>query len=115
VVEDENGVRQLIAELLRDYGFTVYEANDGADALATWRAGSIDLLITDVVMPKMGGPELAGRLQNEYPELKVIYISGYSGGNFGQSVPPPGSTILVKPFDPNDLLSAVSSVLGRIE
>jgi len=80
LVEDEEGVRDLVRDLLRERGYTVLEAGHGAAALDVARrhGGPIDLLLTDVVMPHMGGPELAERLGALQPSLKVIYMSGYT-------------------------------------
>ena len=79
VVDDERGVRELAASILRKRGYSVLEADGGAEALLVARAwqGRIDLLVTDVVMPEMNGRELAKRLQAERPGLETLYISGY--------------------------------------
>jgi two-component system, cell cycle sensor histidine kinase and response regulator CckA len=113
VVEDEPSVRQLLATLLKDHDFTVYEATDGKDALAIWQNNQIDLLITDIVMPRMGGLELVRHLRVLDPGLRVIFISGYSAGYLDRDAVPDGSAVLIKPFDPNDLLLTVSAVLNR--
>ena len=78
LVEDEAEVRNLIAEILRGNGYTVLEARAGDEAWAfADRSGTmIDLLITDVVMPRMSGPELADRVSRRHPELRVLYVSG---------------------------------------
>jgi GAF domain-containing protein len=80
LVEDEEGVRELVRDLLRERGYTVLEAGHGAEALDVARrhGGPIDLLLTDVVMPHMGEPELAERLGTLQPSLKVLYMSGYT-------------------------------------
>ncbi len=80
LVEDEQGVRDLVRDVLQAHGYTVLEARHGIEALAVARRhrGHIDLLLTDVVMPRMGGPELAECLLARQPNLKVLYMSGYT-------------------------------------
>ena len=79
LVEDEASVRQASRQLLVQSGYHVLEATDGEDALRVSRAhgGPIHLMITDVVMPRMGGPKLAERLADERPDMKVLFVSGY--------------------------------------
>jgi CheY-like chemotaxis protein len=87
VAEDEEVLRQMVAEFLRFQGYTVLEAANGRDAIELWKhAGRpIDLLLTDMVMPGgMMGSELAERLTRQAPQLKVIYTSGYSPGMAGE-------------------------------
>jgi PAS domain S-box-containing protein len=101
LAEDETEVRELVREALRRGGYAVLEARDGAEALrlAENYGGAIHLLITDVVMPNLGGHELATRLASSRPGLKVIYMSGYSefiaAGHGGVS---PFAYFLQKPF-----------------
>jgi hypothetical protein len=80
LVEDEEEVRKLAREMLLSQGYRVLEAGDGPDALRVWESNrdSIDLLITDVIMPAMSGGQLAGALTAMQPDLKVLYISGYT-------------------------------------
>jgi two-component system cell cycle sensor histidine kinase/response regulator CckA len=80
LVEDEPGVREFAATILALYGYTVLAAHDGADALrqAAASAQPIDLVLTDVVMPGMSGPELVGLLEGRSPGLKVVFMSGYT-------------------------------------
>jgi CheY-like chemotaxis protein len=79
VVEDNEMVRTLTCEILKRQGYTVVEARHGADALDIARRyhGAIHLLLTDVVMPGMGGPELVSRLAPLRPTMKIVYMSGY--------------------------------------
>jgi PAS domain S-box-containing protein len=115
VVEDEAGIRALVRKILRRQGYEVLEAANGDDALTLFRehAGSIDMLITDVMMPQMGGRELADRLREQAPDLKVLYVSGYTDdsaiytGSF-----PPGTAFLQKPFTLGSLLDKVKEVLS---
>ncbi|MBD3421792.1 MAG: response regulator [Chitinivibrionales bacterium] len=80
VADDEPSIRILVAQLLRDEGFTVLEAGDGDEAvrLANEHKGTIDLLISDVIMPHIDGPEVAAQVLGKYPGMKVFYMSGYS-------------------------------------
>ena len=89
VAEDEDALREMVAEVLRIQGYTVLEASSGQDALEVWKRATrpVDLLVTDMVMPGgiMGG-ELAERLMSQSPSLRVIYTSGYSPGMAGQDL-----------------------------
>jgi two-component system, cell cycle sensor histidine kinase and response regulator CckA len=80
LVEDEASVRQAARQFLTGRGYTVLEATDGEDAIRASREyrGLIHLLVTDVVMPRMGGPTLAERLTGEHPDMKVLFVSGYA-------------------------------------
>ncbi len=114
VVEDDAEVRKLAAEMLSRQGYTVLEAASGPEALRVWRqhASSIDLLLTDVVMPSMAGPELAAQLTAERTGLKVLYMSGYPEevmAKHGLSVSE--STFLHKPFTSDALIHSVRLVL----
>ena len=116
VVEDEPGVREFIRTVLTINSFRVYEATDALDALKVWARHSteVDLLFTDMVMPNgLSGRGLADRLQNERPELKVIYASGYSAETIGaQWLNAPGVGFLPKPYNAEALLRAVSTCLS---
>lgn len=108
LVEDEEFVRTLLAEVLRGRGYSVIEALDGADALRQFdRHGSIDLLVTDVVMPGMPGPALVEQLSRRHPRLRVLFLSGYAGD---ASILPDAS-FLQKPFTPSTLARKVREVL----
>ena len=114
LVEDEEGVRELIAEWLGGHGYTVLTASNGAEALAlaSREARSIDLLIADVVMPQMGGPALAERLLPSRPEMKIVYVSGYADEAIGDPrVLAAGSDFLQKPFSLDALVRKVREIL----
>jgi CheY-like chemotaxis protein len=114
LVEDEDGVRELAREVLQGHGYTVIEARDGESALQTLehRGERLHLLLTDVMMPKMGGPELARRLISRHPDVKVLYMSGYPDGALGEhGVLEPGAILLLKPFTPQGLVDKVRQVL----
>ncbi len=115
LVEDDEMMRSLTRQLLQEHGYTVVEANDGKSALE-WVAshpGPIDLLLTDVVMRRMSGPELVDRLSASYPALKVIYMSGYTGRLIAErEVLKPGVPLIEKPFTRAVLLNTIHTTLG---
>mgnify|MGYP000253546773 CR=1 FL=1 len=114
VVEDEVGVRELVASLLRARGYQVMEANNGREALevAGAHAGTIDLLLTDVVMPEMNGNDLSEKLLTLRPDTKVIYMSGYAPQTlFQRNGLNPEAIFLQKPFLPQVLIQKVQDVL----
>jgi two-component system, cell cycle sensor histidine kinase and response regulator CckA len=114
VVEDDAEVRKLAAEMLSRQGYAVLEAASGLDALRLWRrhASSIDLLLSDVVMPALAGPELAAKLQVERPDLKVLYMSGYPEEVMAKhGLTASESTFLHKPFTSDALVHSVRLVL----
>src|SRR5262245_21403346 len=95
-------------------GYRVLEARDGIHALEVARACSqpIDILVTDVVMPRMGGPELARRLSDTNPGMAVLFMSGWAESEAGREVSAAGP-VLAKPFLPGQLLRTVASALDR--
>jgi two-component system cell cycle sensor histidine kinase/response regulator CckA len=114
LVEDEPSVRTLVRDELRKLGYRVIEAKNGVEAclLATQQAGSLQLLLTDVVMPGMGGRELAQHLSIIKPDLRILFISGYMddvGIMSGQEESM--SSFLQKPFTPEVLARAVRTLL----
>jgi two-component system cell cycle sensor histidine kinase/response regulator CckA len=114
LVEDEPGVRELAARALRTYGYTILEAENGLDALRVvgQHEGTIDLLLTDVVMPHMGGRVVAERLSAEIAGLKVLYASGYpDGAVVANGVLAPGLEFIQKPYTPSELARKVRAVL----
>jgi two-component system cell cycle sensor histidine kinase/response regulator CckA len=115
LVEDELSVRTLATRVLRDLGYTVLEASSGDEALArvqTHVGAAIDLLLTDVVMPRMGGRVLAEQLTAQYPQLRVLFMSGYTDNAIVQHGQlEPGISFLRKPFSPTALARKVREVL----
>jgi signal transduction histidine kinase/CheY-like chemotaxis protein len=115
VAEDEAVIRQLARQVLETNGYTVIEAEDGLAALRIFQQSKcpIDLLLTDVVMPHLGGTELVRHLRDTGSRIKVLYMSGYTGMFFeelGKS--DPGSGFLQKPFQPAALLKMVRQLLS---
>ena len=114
LVEDEEDVRGLAALVLKESGYTVLEAANGAEALrvAERHGGPIHLLVTDVVMPQMGGRQTAERLQDRYPTAKVLYVSGYTDDTaVRHGIGAADSLLLQKPFSPAALAQKVRGVL----
>jgi two-component system, cell cycle sensor histidine kinase and response regulator CckA len=115
LVEDETAVRESARDFLTRRGYTVLEAGNGEDALRASReyCGPIDLMISDVVMPKLSGPALAGRLLAERPNMKVLFVSGYAEntvlrhGNIDVT-----ARLLQKPFGLNTLARKIREVLS---
>jgi PAS domain S-box-containing protein len=115
LVEDDEIMRSLTRQLLQEHGYTVVEANDGKSALEWVQSHpvQIDLLLTDVVMRRMSGPELVERLDASHPTLKVIYMSGYTGELMAErEVLKRGITLLEKPFTRTALLNTIHTTLG---
>ena len=116
VVEDEEVVRQLLCSVLQDAGYQVLCAGSSNDAISLVKghAGPIQLLVSDVVMPEMHGPELARQLAGMKPDMKVLFISGYSENDISdQGVIDPHLDVLQKPFTHQSLLRKISSVLAN--
>lgn len=115
LAEDEQDVREVAREFLESGGYTVIESHNGADALrlAAEHKGSIDLLVTDMVMPGMTGKELAGRLQHQHSGIGVIYMSGYSEQTVAETAQADsGMLLLTKPFSRGSILRAVREALN---
>jgi two-component system, cell cycle sensor histidine kinase and response regulator CckA len=116
VVEDQPEVLSLLADSLEMLGYRVLTAGHPDDglAIADEHAEQIDLVLTDVVMPGMNGPEMAQRLVVRHPSLRVLYLSGYGQETLGRlGVPKDGPAILRKPFTMAALVERVSGALCR--
>jgi DNA-binding NtrC family response regulator len=116
LVEDTEALREVIRETLEEGGYTVLLAANGEDALALSRehSGPIELLLTDVVMPRLGGGDLGRLLLALRPGLRVLYMSGYSDGAISQhGVLGEGIMLLEKPFSAASLEHAVRVALDR--
>ena len=116
VVEDEDGVRELMWKILTDHGHTVLEARHGRDALtvAAGHPHPIQLLVSDVVMPEMGAGELAEKLRAERPEIKLLFVSGYTNDEVvRRGVSRKDVAFIQKPFTAEELMRKVREVLDR--
>ena len=113
LVEDDASVRSVARAILEAHGYRVTVASSGFEALTiAARSGAIDLLVTDVVMPKMSGRELARRLGVERPRLKILYMSGYTDNAvFQRGMLETGAAFLQKPLTPENLTSSVRAAL----
>ncbi|MDX6515353.1 MAG: two-component system, cell cycle sensor histidine kinase and response regulator CckA [Gaiellaceae bacterium] len=115
VVEDEEVIRTLVARTLREQGYRVLEARYGSEALELWEEhrDDIGLLVTDIVMPGMSGVELARRVAEERPELRILLMSGFAEPAAGEQVSAPsGAGFLEKPFTPSELVRRVREALA---
>jgi CheY-like chemotaxis protein len=115
MVEDDELVRQISVLTLERQGYHVLFARDGAEALtrAQEYKGPIHLLIADVIMPRMSGQELAAALRTAFPQMRVLYISGYADQGFARrGVVDPDAFFLQKPFIATALAAKVREVLG---
>ena len=116
LVEDDTPTRELMCRTLAPQGYTVVEARDVWDALtqARSRASRIDLLLTDIVMPEMNGPQLAQHVVGMHPKIRVLYVSGFPQASAlgGQAVSDRVS-FLPKPFTPGTLLGSVREALDK--
>jgi len=116
LVEDENNVRELAKGILTEYGYRVLEAGDGEQAIrvAKKHAGEFHLLLTDVIMPRMSGGELALRIKKMNPKVKIIYMSGYTNNAITQhGILKDEIEFIQKPFSPQELLVKVRHVLNK--
>jgi len=115
IVEDEGAVRELASEFMKSAGYTVLAAQDGEEALALVARSEeqIQILLTDVVMPNMRGPELAKRLKALHPDLKVVYMSGYLEFNVGGGEFLDEAFFLQKPFSRHTLVRKVAEALSN--
>lgn len=113
VVEDEEAVLRFVVRVLERAGYTTLTATDGLEALrALSNGGAVDLLLTDVVMPHRGGPALAADARELQPDLRVLFMSGYSEGEIArEGVIPDGVPLLEKPFSPSELLERIREAL----
>ena len=109
-------MRALVRRVLEEEGYVVHEARDGNHALEVAAAvdGELDLLLTDLVMPNLGGPELAARLATLRPIGATLFMSGYAGDTLtGTGSLPDGAEFLQKPFRPAELVTRVRAMLDE--
>ncbi len=113
LVEDEDSIRELAREILELNGYEVLEAGNGRDALHVLETQDkpVDLLMTDVVMPIMGGPDLAREVLSRQPDIPVLFVSGYTDEALGENDLAPGSFFLGKPYSPDALAEKLRQIL----
>jgi CheY-like chemotaxis protein len=117
VAEDEDSLRESIVAYLRQHGYTVLSACDGEEAMQVAREhdGPIHLLLTDVVMPRLEGGELAAELQRKRPGLATLFISGYTDQRLMTRLPDnPRPMVLQKPIKLRDLLNTIGEVMHPV-
>jgi two-component system cell cycle sensor histidine kinase/response regulator CckA len=115
LVEDEEGLRGLNARGLVSRGYTVLEAGNGVEAIQVLeeRAGEIDLVVSDVVMPEMDGPTLLKEMRKRNPNLKIVFVSGYAEDAFEKNLPEGGQfAFLAKPFTLKQLAAVVKETMS---
>jgi two-component system cell cycle sensor histidine kinase/response regulator CckA len=114
LVDDEESVRAVVTKILIRHGHTVLEAEHGADAIRISDAheGAIDLLITDMYMPGLRGPEIIEKLAETRPAMKVLFMSGYADEDMARSGVDPSVALLRKPFTVQELSEAVNKALS---
>ncbi len=114
VVEDEEIVRQVTCDIIRSDGYNVLEATNAISALELCeQSPNIDLVLTDLVMPKMNGPEFIKKLSSKFPKIGVVFMSGYnSDAAFGKGLLNENASFIQKPFMPKALLKVVKDTLG---
>jgi CheY-like chemotaxis protein len=115
LVDDSDVVRDVIACMLENDGLTVLQASGGEEALALLRRGeaSIDLLLTDIVMPEMSGVELADRLERERPDMRILFMTGYAeDAVVNKGVHGKGRECIGKPFTREQLTKRVRRILS---
>jgi CheY-like chemotaxis protein len=115
VVDDEDAVRSLVSRTLEEEGYEVSQARNGREALECLaRSGRVDVVLTDVVMPELGGRELVERLAADYPGLPVIWMSGHPhDAAFADGGPAGAHPFLQKPFPTDVLVRTVADLLAR--
>jgi CheY-like chemotaxis protein len=117
LVEDDEQLRTLTGRLLTQQGYRVVTASDGREALlkSTEHTGPIHLLLTDVIMPNMGGFEVARLLSETRPKMRVLFVSGYTAESMSQQgMPLQEAHFLAKPVEPQTLLRKVREVLDSV-
>ncbi len=115
-MDDDLSLQRLTAKILKQTGYDVLTAGNAEEAFVVFeeKRGNIDLLLTDIVMPGMNGYELAMRLKNINPELKVLFMSGYSDGFItGKGIIPEDIEYVKKPFTVSSLNQCVREILNR--
>jgi len=114
LVEDEEALREVVRDVLEGAGYKVLDASQPEEALANAKAypSPIHLLVSDVALPRMSGPDLAASLAPLRPQMRVLFMSGYAADSMGQhGALEPGAHFIQKPFSTDDLLRLLRSIL----
>ena len=114
IAEDEDSVRTLIEEILQTHGYNVLSAANGSEAtlMSERHKGPIHLLVTDIIMPQMSGPELARHMTIQRPGMKVLFLSGYANDSIlEQNSIVSGGSFLQKPFSPETLTLKIREII----
>jgi CheY-like chemotaxis protein len=113
VAEDELLVRMVVVEVLRDAGFEVLEAGDGVEAIEILSCSAVDLLMTDIQMPRMNGYQLVEAVLSRWPGMKILLVTGYARDAVPDSVASAALHTLNKPFDVDRLPALISDLLAN--
>lgn len=113
VVDDAETIRKMVCAMLEQNGYGCLEASDGHQALQTLEEEPVHLVLTDVVMPGMGGAELATHLARERPEVRIMFMSGYTDNPVMHHVGRTPTLFLAKPFTAGALMSKIRQVLDE--
>jgi two-component system cell cycle sensor histidine kinase/response regulator CckA len=112
VVDDERAIATLVARALEDEGFHAVVCTSAAEAILRFCQGGVDLVISDVVMPDMHGPEMVRKIQDLCPSVKVIFITGYTERTVGEELKDVPFAVVKKPFDPYHLAELARRMLA---
>ncbi len=113
LVEDEDTVRNVVARLLKKLGYEVFSAANADEAIAFFEGGvSFDLVVTDIVMPGLSGIEMSEVLKARFPEVRFLFISGYTSRELGTAPAAPPEPFLPKPFTMQELAEEVRKALA---
>lgn len=113
VVDDAEAIRKMVCAVLSQNGYGCVEASDGNEALRMLNDAAVQLVLTDVLMPGMGGAELASRVAEEQPGIRIMFMSGYSDHPVVRSVQRAPGLFLAKPFTTGVLMSKIRRVLDE--
>jgi two-component system, cell cycle sensor histidine kinase and response regulator CckA len=115
VVEDADTIRKMVCAMLGQSGYRCLDAGDGEEALVMVEKAEepIDLVLTDIIMPRMGGPELARKLAALRPDLRIMFMSGFSQDPIVRTLERSPSIFLAKPFTASTLMEKVRTTLDR--
>jgi two-component system, cell cycle sensor histidine kinase and response regulator CckA len=114
VVDDDEAVARLVSRMLERSGYATRVATSGAEAERVLEGEEVDVIVTDLRMPEMTGPELVTRARDRHPRVKAIYMSGYAEDRTSLPVAEAEAAIVGKPFRAEELLGAIEATLGEV-